>query len=879
MTTREATDVILRDGSTLRLRAPVAADASALLEFFENLSDRSRYLRFHGFPALGRGLVEPVLDPDWDERGALVGMLGDRVVALANWARLRDRRAAEVAFTVDDAYQGRGIGTRLLEQLAAAASVAGIEEFVAEVLPDNRNMLHVFLHAGFDVLRELESGSVEVRFPIAPTVRYREQVAARDHVAVRASLQPFFAPGCVAVVGASPRRGSIGGELFRNILDADFAGAAYPVNRGGAPVAGVRGYPSVGAIPEAVDLAVVALPGELVLDAAAEALDAGVRALCVISAGFAEIGPAGRARQDELLALVRAHGARLVGPNCLGIASAAVNLNATFAPRAFPAGTIGFSSQSGALGLALLERAEARGLGLSAFVSIGNKADVSSNDLLEWWEDDERTKLVMLYLESFGNPRAFARIAQRVARTKPILAMKSGTTRAGMKAASSHTAALAGSEAAVDALFHQAGVIRSETLGELVDIAALLSAQPVPRGRRVAIVTNAGGLGILCADACDAAGLELPQLSDETREKLRAVLPSEASVANPIDMLGGATPKTYRDALPLVLADPGIDAAIVLFVPVVGVDEAEVGGAISRAAADAPADTTVLCAFVSAKGAPESLRSAAPVPSFAYPEAAARALGRAAERGAWLHRPAGVVPELGVDREAAAAVVEAALRRGADGWLEPAEARRLLEAYGLPVVPERGAHDGDEAVAAAHELGLPVVVKSAVAGAHKTESGGVALNLADEEAVRSAADRIGYPVLLQPMIAGGAELLAGAVQDPVFGPLVAFGPGGVFAELIGSAQFRLAPLTDIDARELVRGGKAGRLVSGFRGTPPADEGALVDLLLRLARLAEDIPEVAELDLNPVLALPDRAVAVDARVRVAAQTPQHRAKSW
>jgi acetate---CoA ligase (ADP-forming) len=879
MTTRDATDVILRDGSTLRLRTPAADDAPALLDFFERLSDRSRYLRFHGFPALGPRLVDPVLEPDWHERGALVGTLGERVVALANYVRLRDRRAAEVAFTVDDGYQGRGIGTRLLEQLASAAADVGIEEFVAEVLPDNRHMLDVFKNAGFDVRRELESGEVEVRFPIAPTARYREQVAARDHVAVRASLRPFFEPGCVAVVGASPRRGSIGGELFRNVLDADFAGAAYPVNRGGDPVAGVRGYRSVAAIPEPVDLAVVALPGDLVLDAAAEALEAGVPALCVISAGFAETGPAGRARQDELLALVRAHGARLVGPNCLGIASAAVSLNATFAPRAFPPGTIGFSSQSGALGLALLERAEARGLGLSAFVSIGNKADVSSNDLLEWWGEDERTRLVMLYLESFGNPRAFARIAKRVAREKPILAMKSGTTRAGMKAASSHTAALAGSEAAVNALFHEAGVIRSNTLGELVDVAALLASQPVPRGRRVAIVTNAGGLGILCADACDAAGLELPSLTEATRERLEAALPAEASVENPVDMLGGATAQSYRDALPHVLADPNVDAVIVLFVPVVGVDEAEVGAAISRAAADAPEGTTILCAFLSAKGAPASLRSAAPVPSFAYPEAAARALGRAAERGEWLHRPAGVVPELEVDRDAAQSVVAEALAHGADAWLEPAQTRRLLEAYGLPLVPEHVAATADDAVAAARKLGLPVVVKSALAGAHKTESGGVALDLADEEAVRAAADRIGYPVLLQPMVAGGAELLAGAVQDPVFGPLVAFGPGGVFAELIGNAQFRLAPLTDLDARELVRGGKAGRLVHGFRGKPPADEAALVDLLLRLAKLAEEIPEVAELDLNPVLALPDRAVAVDARVRVAAQTPAHRAKSW
>ncbi len=873
-----ATDVILRDGSTLRLRAPVADDADAVLEFFASLSDRSRYLRFHGFPALGPKLVEPFLDPDWDERGALAGWLEGRMVALANFVRLRDPRRAEVAFTVADDYQGRGVGTRLLEQLAALAADAGIEQFVAEVMPDNRNMLVVFRDAGFDVTRELDGGSVEVHFPIAPTERYRDQVAERNHVAVRASLQPFFEPTCVAVIGASARRGSIGGELFRNVLAADFSGAAYPVNRGGDPVAGAHGYKRVADIPDTVDLVVICLPGEHVLDAAQEALEAGVKALVVISAGFAEIGAEGRVRQERLLELVRAHGARMIGPNCLGISSAATRLNATFAPRAFPPGKIGFSSQSGALGLAVLEHGEERDLGLSAFVSIGNKADVSSNDLLEWWAEDENTELVMLYLESFGNPRAFARIARRVARKKPVLAMKSGTTRAGSKAASSHTAALAGSEAAVDALFRQAGVIRTQTLDELVDVAAVLSDQPVPRGRRVALLTNAGGLGILCADACEAAGLELPSLSEETLRALREVMPVEGSSANPVDILGSANAKTFGDVLPLVLADPSVDSVIVLFVPTVGVSEDDVGAAISRAAASADGKT-VLCAFLSAKGAPASLRGDAPVPAFSYPEAAARALGRAADRGDWLRRPAGTVPELGVDRDAADAVVAEALALADDAWLEPAQARRLLEAYGLPVVPERVVGTVDEAVAAAHELGYPVVVKSAAAGAHKTESGGVALNLGDADEVRAAAERIGMPVLLQPMVRGGAELLAGAVQDPVFGPLVAFGPGGVFAELIGQAQFRLAPLTDLDARELVRSGKAGRLVAGFRGAPPADEDALVDLLVRLARLAEDVPEVAELDLNPVLALSDRCIAVDARVRVARQARQRPAKSW
>src|SRR5690349_3583480 len=387
-------------------------------------------------------------------------------------------------------------------------------------------MLRVFDDAGFETRRTSQGGVIEVvlRIGAAPSVDERRD--RRDHVAVAASLRPFFTPSSVAVVGASPRRGTIGGELFRNVLAGDFAGAVYPVNRNGEPVGGVAGYASFAALPVTVDLAVVCVPGAAVIDAAREALESGVKALCVISAGFAETGAEGGRRQDELLALVRAHGARLVGPNCLGIGSSAVGLNATFARTSLPPGPIAFSSQSGALGLAFLEQADARGLGLSSFVSIGNKADVSSNDLLEYWEEDERTKLVLLYLESFGNPRKFARVAGRLARSKPIVAMRSGTSRAGARAASSHTAAVASSDAAVDALFWQAGVLRARTLEELLDAAALFASQPLPRGNRVAVLTNAGGLGILCADACETAGLTLPPLADETVESLRRVIPA-----------------------------------------------------------------------------------------------------------------------------------------------------------------------------------------------------------------------------------------------------------------------------------------------------------------------------------------------------------------
>ena len=881
----EAVDVILRDGSTLRLRSPGEPDRQALVRFYQGLSARSLYLRFHGMPTVDERLADPVLEPDWVDRGALAGSVveegEEQIIALANYVRLRDPLSAEVAFAVADAYHGRGIGTRLLEQLAIRAAGQGIERFIGEVMADNTAMIHVFEGVGFEVARTLAGGEVEMTFPIAPTAGYASRVAERDHTAVVASLRPFFEARSVAVVGASSRRGTIGGELFRNVLTGEFDGAAYPVNRNGEPVAGVRGYRAVSEIPDAVDLAVVCVPAAAVLEAVESAVDAGVRAICVISAGFAEVGAEGEERQRSLLALVRAHGARLLGPNCLGISSAAVRLNATFASRSAPAGNIGFSSQSGALGLALLEAAESRGLGLSAFVSIGNKADVSSNDLLEWWEDDPATEIVLLYLESFGNPRTFAKVARRVARRKPILAVKSGTTASGARAASSHTAALAGSEAAVDALFRQAGVIRATSLEELIDVATLLSSQPMPKGRRVAVLTNAGGLGILCADACEAAGLDLPRPVDDTLRALAAVLPSEASLSNPVDMLGSATDAAYETVLPLLLADPGIDALIALFVPAVSATADEVAAAIARAAGAAGGDKPVLAVVMSAEGIPAALRTESrAAAAFAYPESAARALGRAAGRAEWLRRPLGSVPDLdGVDHLRAAAVVERALTRTEDGWLEPAEVRELLLAYGIPLVPEIVAASEDEAVVAAATLGYPVVVKTALAGAHKTEAGGIALDLVDEAAVRAAVERIGVPVVVQPMVVGGTELLAGLVQDPVFGPLVAFGPGGVLAELIGEASFRIAPLTDLDAEELVHEGKAGRLVRGFRGAAPADATRLSDLVHRLAHLGEDMPAVAELDLNPVLALPDRCVAVDARVRVRRPLVQARTKSW
>ena len=762
-------DVILRDGSTLRLRPPVHADAGKLLDFYRGLSEQSLYMRFHGFPSLSPELVTPLLDPDWSERGALIGTLGEaadeRVVALANFVRLRAPSRAEVAFAVADELQGHGVATRLLERLAESAAAAGIATFIAEVMASNRAMLQVFEDAGFAVSRTIEQGAVEVTLSLAATGEYRERVDVRDHLAVRASLQPFFEPRTVAVIGASRRRGSIGGELFRNILDADFAGAAYPVNPSGEPVAGVQAYASIEDIPDEIDLALICLPGEHVLAACEQALAKGSRALCVISAGFAETGAEGVRRQEALLALVRAHGARLIGPNCLGIAVSACRLNATFGTRPLPPGNVGFSSQSGALGLALLEEAIQRG-SASPRSSRSGTRPTSPRTTCSSTGRTTRTPRSCCSTSSRSATRASSRrLARRVARTKPILAMKGGRTRAGAKAASSHTAALAGSEEAVDALFHHAGVIRADTLEELVDVAALLS-----RSRcRAAAASRCSRTRAASASSprtpARTAGLELAPLSEETRAALAELLPREASLANPVDMLGSATEQTFEQALPHVLADPGIDAVIVLFVPPVVAGADAVAEAVVRAVeATGGPRKPVLGVFVSHAGTPPALLAEGPrrVAVFPYPESAARALGRAAERAEWLRRPAGVVPELeGVDELEAAAVIRAALAGSTDVWLDPGRVRALLGAYGIPFVGERLAASIDEAVAAAAELGYPVVVKTAEAGAHKTDAGLIALNLADEAAVREAVERIGAPVVVQQMVGGGAELLAG----------------------------------------------------------------------------------------------------------------------
>ena len=734
----------------------------------------------------------------------------------------------------------------------------------------------------------------------APAVAPAPPPAAAHRGSGLHGLDAVLRPRSVAVIGASRERGTIGAELFHNLIAHGFAGVVYPVNPRAPVVQSVRAYPDLAHLPGPVDLALIAVPAAQVLEAVRACAAHGVQGVVVISAGFKEVGDEGAARERELVEVVRAHGMRLVGPNCLGVVNTepAVRLDATFAPVFPPPGKVAFSSQSGALGLAILETATQLNLGISHFVSIGNKADVSSNDLIEYWERDPGTAVILLYLESFGNPRRFTRIARRVARRKPIAIVKSGRTRAGMRAAMSHTGSLAGTDKAVDALCVQSGVIRTDTIEELFDVAMLVAHQPIPRGRRVGIVTNAGGPGIMASDACESHRLEVPELGEATLEGLRAFLPREAGIRNPVDMIASARPESFERAVHLVADDPGIDAVLVIYVPPIVTQPEEVAQAIVRgaeaaghaaAARGVPAKPVLAC-FMGSHGVPDALRSLSEsnVPSYTFPESAAIALARAADYGVWLAKPEGRIPALGeIDGSRADDAIAGALGRataGAAAWLRPAEVRALLGAYGIASPEQAVATDADAAVAAARRIGFPVAVKLVSdAVTHKSEVGGVVLDVADESRVRAAFTGIAarlrtagqardmQGVAVQAMVRDGIEAIVGVTHDPSFGPMLMFGLGGTQVELLKDVVFRLPPITDLDAAEMVRAPRGFPLLEGYRGGPAADIAALETLLLRVSQLVGDHPEIVEMDLNPIKALaPGRGCrVVDARVAVRA----------
>ena len=684
------------------------------------------------------------------------------------------------------------------------------------------------------------------------------------------SIDALLRPETVAVIGAGRTRGTIGAEIFHNLLASGFQGCVYPLNPSATVVQGVRAYPGLRQVPTPVDLAIIAVPAASVEAAVEDCIAHHVRAVVIISAGFSETGDEGRTRERRLRDKLRAAGSRLVGPNCMGVLNTdpAIRLNGSFSPVYPPAGPIAFSSQSGALGLAILDLAKQLNLGLSSFVSVGNKADVSTNDLIEYWEHDPRTSVILMYVESFGNPRRFGQIARRVGRHKPIIAMKAGRSSSGARAASSHTGALAASDTVVDALFRDAGVIRTTTVEEMFQTAALLAHQPLPAGPRVAILTNAGGPGILAADACEAHGLTLGTLAPGTVAALRTFLPSAASVGNPVDMIASATAEQYRRAIPLLLADPGVDSLLTIFIPPLPSSAHDVARAIAETTSRSP--KPVLATFFGAAGVPDIL---APVPCYAFPEGAARALAHAVNYSAWRAQPAGEIATLAnFNADAARAIIRRAATNQ-DGWLEPLAAGALMEACGIQTAPTRVVVDADGALAAARQLGFPVVLKGVgPALLHKTEARAVLVGLSDESAVLNAYHALDRrpdvtQVLVQPMIRDGVEMFVGATLDPSFGHIIVCGSGGTMVELLHDTSCRLSPVTDLAARDMLDETRASALLRGFRGARPVDEAAFRDVLLRTSALVQACPEIAELDFNPVIVTPSGATVVDARVRL------------
>ena len=869
-------DLVLANGATVLLRPVRREDRDELVALFRSLSPDSAYARFLALRPDIERLADGFANVDYRDVYTLIAESGGHAVATASYFRETARpERAEAAFAVADAWQGLGLGTLLLERLAQVAPEAGIEVFDAWTRSDNRAMLTVFRDCGFTLASREDDDLVHVWLDVARTEAFADRHAVRAATAAHRSIKPFFEPQSVAVIGASRSRSKIGGQMFWNLVAGGFRGALYPVNPGVTDVEGHRAYPSVLDIPGPVDLAVITVPAAHVEGVVDECIRKGIRAVVVISAGFAEVGPEGRAAQEALLDRVRRAGIRMVGPNCMGLLNTdpAIQLNSTFADHLPPRGRVAMSTQSGALGLAVLDYVHRLNLGISSFISVGNKADVSGNDLIQYWSEDPGTDVILLYLESFGNPRKFAEIARRTSKLKPIVAVKAGRSQAGLRAAQSHTGALATDDAVVEALFRQSGVIRTRTLEEMFDVSALLAHGRLPAGRRVAILTNAGGAAILAADACEAERLDVTPVGEATVAALRGFLPAAASTSNPIDMIASATPEQYRRAIPLLLADDTVDSLIVVYVPPVLSDPGAVADAIAAGVREGASPKPVLVTFTRAAGVPESLRE---LPAYAFPERAATALARVTEYAVWKqHAPTLQRAAAPFDARQVRARLQAAIASGA-GWLGAEDVEAVLRSAGIPLVASVIVTTEDEAAAAARAVGWPVALKAVGAAiVHKTEVQGVALGLEDAGAIRRAAagmrERLGSQLegfLVQAMAGSAPEFLVGCVNDPLFGPVVACGAGGTLAELLGDMSFRLPPVTEGDAHAMLEGLRTVALLRGYRGEAARDEAALAQILVRVSALVDAMPEIVEMDLNPVRVYAQGALVLDARIRVA-----------
>ena len=871
---------LLTDGTTIEIRAARPGDFDAARDMHTKMSQDNLYLRFFSFSAVAaereahRVCREPAPD-----HGALLAVLDGEVVGCGSYECADDgSRSAEVAMAVADEMHSRGVGTLLLEHLISLARSRGVHAFTAETLVENALMLQVFADAGLPVHRAVADGVYDFTFPLpadesdAALGTYRDAVAERERSADVASLRHILTPASVAVIGASRRPASIGWAILQNITTGNFPGAVYAVNPSVAELNGVRCVPSAAALPEEVDLAVVAAPAAAVSGIAEQCGQRGVRALAVITAGLS-----GAARA-ELLGICRRHGMRLVGPGCFGVANTSIALDATFAARHPEPGKAGLALQSGGVGVVLLEHLSRLGIGISSFVSLGDKDDVSGNDMLLWWESDPATKLAVLYLESFGNPRKFARTARRLGRTKPVLTVNVGRSAAGRRLAAARAAAAVAPPLTREALLEQAGVIAAANLGELLDTAALLASQPVPQGHRVAVVSNTRGGGVLAADACGDAGLRVARLAQDTRRALRDVLPPGAEVAGPVNTTAAIAPGLFRRCLELTGADPGVDAVLALTATTATSDLVP---EVQAARPPVPIAATVMDQVEAVRLLPGPGEDDPAVPAYAYPESAARALGHAARYGMWLASPPGRVPDLdGLRQDRAGELVTGLLTDAPKGgWLPLDATAELLGCYGVPLADRIAVTTQDAAVAAAARFAAPVALKADVPGlVRKSAAGAVLIGLHGADDVRRGfrslretfGDRLAA-VIVQPMITGGVGVMISVLQEQMFGPLVLFGLGGAAAYVLADRAARFAPLTDSDADELIRSIRAAPLLLGHPGTPVADLAALRDMLLRISQLADDLPQIAELDLH-VIARPDGARAVDGQIRIQAAEP-------
>jgi acetate---CoA ligase (ADP-forming) len=875
-------EVVLRDGATIRIRPARPDDRRAVEWLLQELSPQAQASRFGKVLTVDELRKTATQICDQEDRFALLATAGDpqRVVAEGEFVR-ETERMAHLSVTVSETERGRGLATHLLGVLVESARMQGIRECYAVADPENWAMVNVIAESGYPVEVQVEPSRLKMRFPTDPTPNMVRQFELRDRHAAAQAVRRFFEPESVAVVGASRNRSAISGTIFHNLMRGNFRGPVYPVNKTAEVVQSVPAYSSVEAIPHKVDLAVIAVPASGVMEAVKSCASKGVNSLVIISAGFSETGNNGSEQQRKIVEACHDAGIRIIGPNCMGILNTdpAIGLDATFAPAMPPAGNVAFASQSGALGMAIIEFAEELGLGISSFVSLGNKADISGNDLLCYWNEDDRTDVILLYLESFGNPRRFSQIARDVSRNKPIVAVKSGRSMSGQRAAASHTGALLGaSDSTVDALFRQSGVIRTNTLSEMFDVAGLLASQPRPSGSRVGIITNAGGPGILCADALEADDVEVPELTSDTQERLRSFLPPHAGVSNPVDLIASAPADHYRQAVDAMLKDDQINSVIVINIPIAD-PVADVYEATRQAVDDARVRKPVLFVSMTSTAASAELHAQElPIPVYTFPEAAARALSRSIAYAEWSRRPVSPIPVFDDIRSGeAASLIADALGSGQE-WLDPATCWALLDCYGLPAVSQRVVESIEQIPAAAEQLGSRLVLKAHGKHLlHKTEFGAVEVNLAGAEEAVEAAEamqrRLAHDGIeaeawvLQSMADDGVEMLVGAAHDAQFGPVVVLGAGGVMVELMHDISFRLAPLSRQDVSEMIAEVKSSKMLGGFRGEPVRDTAALEDALLRLGRMVDDLPQIVELDCNPVLIHSQGATVVDARIRI------------